>query len=253
MLDFSLFHVDELSMRLLWATGLGAMLGIEREWTQKAAGLRTHMLVSLGAAVFTVVSISDLPLLWSQPLQEGVMITINRDPARIAAQIVTGLGFIGGGALLRHGTSVHGLTTAANLWMAGSLGMLAGAGYYGLSFIAAMLTILVLFPVGTLERLIFKKHRKHWNRLRIKLTVEDKDLDTIQEWMEDLYPHEILRLKAVPGLEGETTILTYILDASRFKKPNIHSLTQTVQAKEGVVASTIQLFRDEEGSRHPNE
>src|SRR3954447_7489739 len=91
--------------RLLLAAGLGAAIGIERELRQKPAGLRTNILIALGAALFTIVSI-DL----AQRYAGGT-------PDRIAAQIVTGIGFLGGGAILRSGTSVRGMTTAATIWV----------------------------------------------------------------------------------------------------------------------------------------
>lgn len=115
----------ELSLRLLIAFIGGAVIGIEREHRSKAAGLRTHMLVAGGSAIFTVAS----------------MTLFSGDTGRIAAQIVTGVGFLGAGAILRPGSSVTGLTTAATVWVAAGVGMLAGGGAYWLAFISAVLTV----------------------------------------------------------------------------------------------------------------
>src|SRR3954447_9496260 len=100
--------------RLLLAAGLGAALGIEREFRQKPAGLRTNILIAVGSAVLTMVSID--------------MVSAGGTPDRIAAQIITGIGFLGGGAILRNGKSVHGMTTAATIWVNAAVGMAAGAG-----------------------------------------------------------------------------------------------------------------------------
>ncbi len=115
----------ELTLRIALAAGLGAAIGLERELREREAGLRTHLLVSLGAALFTLVSAygwSD----WHFSNAEGIVF----DPTRIAAQIVTGVGFLGAGAIIRQGLTVRGLTTAATLWAVAAIGMAVGAGYY---------------------------------------------------------------------------------------------------------------------------
>lgn len=123
----------DLLPRILVGFVLGAALGLERERRAKVAGLRTHMLVAGGAAIFTVASFAIFA-------GEGTV----RDPARIAAQIVTGVGFLGAGAILRSGTSVSGVTTAASIWVAAGLGMLAGGGAYALAVASAAFAIVAL-------------------------------------------------------------------------------------------------------------
>lgn len=123
----------ELMARILAGFVLGAAVGLERERRAKAAGLRTHMLVSGGAAIFTIASFAIFTT-------EGTV----RDPTRIAAQIVTGVGFLGAGAILRSGGSVSGLTTAASIWVAAGLGMLAGGGAYALALTSALLTVVTM-------------------------------------------------------------------------------------------------------------
>ncbi len=120
----------ELVVRLLLAVVLCGLVGLERETRGQAAGLRTHVVVGLGAALFTVVSAYGFA-------DAGVS-----DPTRIAAQIVSGIGFLGAGAILRTGGSVRGLTTAGTLWVVAALGMAAGAGAYA----AAIAATLVLVP-----------------------------------------------------------------------------------------------------------
>jgi putative Mg2+ transporter-C (MgtC) family protein len=130
----------ELLGRLLLAAVLGGAIGAERELNDQAAGLRTHMLLTIGACLFTLVS--------AYGFGAGP-----RDPSRLAAQVVTGIGFLGGGAIVRHGLTVKGLTTAASIWATASVGVAVGAGQYLLGVGGAVLvsvTLLGLRRVGAL-------------------------------------------------------------------------------------------------------
>ena len=111
----------ETLLRLLVAAGLGGVIGLERELDEKAAGLRTHMLVSVGAALFTLVGAYGF-----SDFFDGN--TVSFDPSRVAAQIVTGIGFLGAGVIFRQGFTVRGLTTAASLWLVGAIGRALGGG-----------------------------------------------------------------------------------------------------------------------------
>jgi putative Mg2+ transporter-C (MgtC) family protein len=126
-------------LRLLVALVLGAVIGWERELQHMPAGFRTHALVGLGSATFTVVS----ALAFAGPLT---------DPTRIAAQIVTGVGFLGGGAILHYRGSVRGLTTAASLWAVAAIGMAAGAGLYVIAVGGAVLVIVTLELLDRVEK-----------------------------------------------------------------------------------------------------
>jgi putative Mg2+ transporter-C (MgtC) family protein len=120
--------------RLLLAAGLGAALGVEREYWQKPAGLRTNILIAIGAALFTLISLG--------------MTAGTGDPSRVAGQIVTGIGFLGGGAIMRNRNTVHGMTTAATIWVNAAIGIAAGSGLYLLATFATGMTlgVLVLLP-----------------------------------------------------------------------------------------------------------
>jgi len=122
----------EAGLRLLLAAVLGGGIGFQRERASKPAGLRTHVLICLGSALFTVVSILGF--------------TGNVDPARIAAGVVTGIGFIGAGVIFRgmRGDKVMGITTAASIWVTAAIGIAAGAGLYIIATATAIVTILVL-------------------------------------------------------------------------------------------------------------
>jgi len=129
--------------RVFLAAGLGGLIGFEREWSQKSAGLRTNTLITVGSALFTLISIE---------IAVGTA-----DPGRIAAQIVTGIGFLGGGAILRTGTSVRGLTTAAIIWVNAGIGMAAGAGRYRVAIIGTVATLVVLHGLLPLERAVERR------------------------------------------------------------------------------------------------
>jgi putative Mg2+ transporter-C (MgtC) family protein len=135
----------ELLLRLLLAALLGAAIGLERELKQKSAGLRTNTLIAVGAALFTLMSIE---------MAEGVF---GADPTRITAQIVTGIGFLGAGAIIRTGGSVQGLTTAATVWVNAAIGMAAGGGRYVLAIGATALTMIVLLALTRLENLLARR------------------------------------------------------------------------------------------------
>ena len=136
----------ELTLRLVVALLLGAVIGWERELQRMPAGFRTHALVSLGSAIFTIVS----AFAFTGPLS---------DPTRIAAQVVSGVGFLGGGAILHYGGTVRGLTTAASLWAVAAVGMAAGAGLFVVATVSAVLVIVALEVFQRIERVAKRRLR----------------------------------------------------------------------------------------------
>lgn len=140
--------------RISAAAALAGVIGFERQVAQKSAGLRTHMLVGLGAGVFALLSVESFP---------------GSDPARVAAQIVTGVGFLGAGAIFRHGISVRGLTTAAGMWTAAAVGMAAGLGEYGIALIATGVAVVVLYVVGIVQWLLRGRMDEPSVHLRVRI------------------------------------------------------------------------------------
>ena len=151
-------------LRLAVAAALGAAIGFERELREREAGLRTHLLVCLGSALFTIISAYG----FHEFLTSGGQL-VRTDPTRIAAQIVTGIGFLGAGAIIRQGVSVRGLTTAATLWVAAAIGMATGAGYYSGAVIGTVLTLVALGPLRILAFPIFERFRPEERSLIIEL------------------------------------------------------------------------------------
>jgi putative Mg2+ transporter-C (MgtC) family protein len=121
---------------------VGGLIGLERQLEHKPAGLRTIILVCLGSTIFMLIAMELRPL--------------DADTGKIIAGIITGIGFLGAGAIIRSGPDVHGLTTAATIWLASGLGIAIGAGYYMLALIAAVLTLVVLRVLGMLEHALTK-------------------------------------------------------------------------------------------------
>lgn len=155
-------------VRLGVAAGLTGAIGLERELRERAAGLRTHMLVGVGSALFTIVSAYG----WSDFRFSNVSGVVF-DPTRIAAQVVTGIGFLGAGAIIRQGLAVRGLTTAASLWIVAAIGMAAGAGYYSAALIATGIVLVGLGPVRWLEgATTLGRLRRGGRELEIDLTSE---------------------------------------------------------------------------------
>ncbi len=170
----------EALLRLLVAAGLGGAIGLERELRDHEAGFRTHLLVSLGACVFTLVSAyawTD----WTFSTESGIVF----DPTRIAAQIVTGVGFLGAGAIIVRGISVRGLTTAATLWAVAAIGMAAGTGYYTVGIGAALLVLISLGPLKLISSRLVARVRPEEAELAIVL-VHDGDATSVLSAIEEL-------------------------------------------------------------------
>ena len=158
---------DDNLARLSLAAVLGGAIGFERELRDREAGLRTHLLVCLGSALFTIVSAYG----FREFLASGDQV-IRADPTRIAAQIVTGIGFLGAGAIIRQGLSVRGLTTAATLWVAAAIGIAAGAGYYAGAVLGTVITLVALWPLRIAAHQVFERIRPEERSLVIDLRPE---------------------------------------------------------------------------------
>lgn len=155
----------EILLRLTLAGVLGGAVGLERELREREAGLRTHLLVCVGSALFTLVSAyawAD----WSFSTERGIVF----DPTRIAAQIVSGIGFLGAGAIIRQGLSIRGLTTAATLWLVAAIGMASGAGYWEAAVIATAGALITLWPLRVLAfRIVTRIRPEDEQRLVVHL------------------------------------------------------------------------------------
>jgi putative Mg2+ transporter-C (MgtC) family protein len=139
-----LAHIEDYGLRLVVATVLGAVIGFDREFRRRPAGLRTHMIMSLAAALFTVLTLE-----LQRELTEGGR--SGADPIRIIEAITVGVSFLAAGSIIRSGRNVEGLTTGAGLWLAGAVGLASGLERYSLAVLGAIMAILILFVLMPLE------------------------------------------------------------------------------------------------------
>ncbi len=218
---------------ILLAIVLGFAIGFEREITNKWAGLRTHMLVCLGSCVFTLLSIHAFPVMAHSP---------QADPARIAAQIITGIGFIGGGTVLRHGYSIYGLTTAATLWITASIGMACGCGFTSLAIVSTGLSVGTLVLIRMFEKRYLHRGSKTPRRFKItffsETSLAEKIYSAVVEKFDSIY--EIKRNASTPS--EELVKMSFKLDIC--DKNPIQVLHKKLNTIEGVESVSIQEIYD---------
>lgn len=172
--------------RIMLAVILAFIPGLERELTGKFAGLRTHILVCLGACVFTILSV------YGFKMHVAIDIVGTNDPARIAAQIITGIGFIGAGTVMRHGSNVLGITTAATLWMCAAIGMSCGCGEYMTAIIASFATLIVLIAIRRFEKSFISKRKISYKNFEISIASKMDESDEIQGIIESNF-HKVYK------------------------------------------------------------
>ncbi len=220
----------EFMIRILVASILGAIVGIERSKRQKEAGIRTHSVVACATAAFMILSkygFSDLDLAM-------VGITINgirgADPARIAAQIVTGLGFLGAGVIFKTGNSIKGLTTAAGLWTTAAIGMAVGAGMYLVGLFTA--TVLVIIQVAT-----HKYSSDEGVVYTSRVTLITKDLLDL-EWIKSQFSPEV-RVTDGKITHNEDKTVTYYFTLKSDRDHNVEQHLEPLYGKENIVSISV--------------
>ena len=210
----------------------GAIIGLEREVTNKFAGLRTHMLVSLGACIFTILSIHGFPVDTNR---------YNADPARIAAQIVTGIGFIGGGTVLRMGNNIYGITTASTLWLAASVGMACGAGFYVLGGICSFFALFTLVVIRTMEVKFLPKSIKTSLKVKAVIIVKKEDVKKIENLIIKSIPeiYEISHKKDERDKDDMSKIVIKTNTYSKNAVKNIYNKLNSFISAENLTVSEL--------------
>jgi putative Mg2+ transporter-C (MgtC) family protein len=215
------FQLD-VTVRLLAAAALGAGLGLEREVHGHPAGMRTHLLVSLGSAIFTVLSMYAFAGTGS-----------TADPSRIAAQVVTGIGFLGAGAIVKYGPNIRGLTTAGSLWVVAAIGISCGAAAYYLAVAGTLIAVAALWPLHiVVQRLETARART----LRIRLRL--KKLDSFAAISKILLSHHI----AISAIQSEKSKTGHSMDVE-LRLPrggDRHAFLAEIDALAGVDVETVQ-------------
>uniref|UniRef100_UPI003568EBD8 MgtC/SapB family protein n=1 Tax=Mariniphaga sp. TaxID=1954475 RepID=UPI003568EBD8 len=161
-------------LRFLLSFVLGALIGIERETHNQPAGLRTHILISIGSTMVMLISIF-IPQTFTK-FQNG-------DPGRIAAQVVSGIGFLGAGAILKFGANVKGLTTAASIWAMAAIGLGVGAGMYAVSLIGVTVVLFALTAMNLFEKKLFVE--RTFRRIVLAIKKKDSDLQSVKKILQN--------------------------------------------------------------------
>jgi putative Mg2+ transporter-C (MgtC) family protein len=214
----------DITVKLLLAALAGGLVGLERERHGRPAGLRTNLLVAVGSCVMVIVS----EAFYLKYAMFGADTALRLDPARVAAQIVTGIGFIGAGVILKEGASVRGLTTAASLWTVAGLGMAFGMGFYSLGAIA---TLLVLISLDFLKKLdpIIKKDRF----LTLTVTAVNRE-ELLDELLEIFAARKLLVSDISSTVDLISDEIFYQMVITQQKKRIGHELTDVIKPLEGV-------------------
>ena len=204
---------SDLLTKLIISIVIGIIIGGEREYRNKAAGLRTIILICLGSTIFTILS---------------QMIGADSGGTRIAANVVTGIGFLGAGAIMREGLTIQGLTTASTIWVAAALGVTVGLGYYGFAFLAVGLCFVILTIFGYLQTFLFSVVNKTVD-MRITFEVSSNKIELIEAQMNMLRlkftrkkemrkEHESIYHYDVVGREANLNRLATFLNQNQFVK-----------------------------------
>lgn len=210
----------EIALRLFLACVFGGIVGFEREKNDSPAGFRTHILVSLGSALIMILSMYGF----------NDFATVNKDPARLAAQVVSGIGFLGAGTILRDRTSVKGLTTAASLWVVAAIGLAAGAGFYFASFFVTMLVFI------TLERSVetyFFRNSQTLKVVAVNGTCRVKEINRLLE-AHSIVPQNISMILLKE--ENNRTTIQYKV-RTPFRKINMEQIIEDINEIDGIYSA----------------
>ena len=212
---------EELIVRLALAALLGSAVGLERERLERGAGLRTHMLVAVGAAVFMLVSAFGFADVLGH---QNVVL----DPSRVAAQVVSGIGFIGAGTIILRKEIVHGLTTAASLWAVAAIGLATGGGLYVAAVAATFVVLFILLAIKPVERHLFLNRRPR----TLTLTIERTDF-TLSS-LESALDSADLHLQSIVFQSGDAQTEIIQLTVDRVTPDKLTDLIDDLRGMQGV-------------------
>lgn len=240
----NLDHIINLNfvLSIVAAAAFGFCIGLERELTNKYAGLRTHIMVALGACIFTLISIYGFPTFANGDNVVISQATGIRDTARVAAQVVTGIGFIGAGTVLRNGPIVLGLTTASTLWIAASIGMACGAGMFDIAFAGTAMAILTLVMVRLFERNVLPSSTKRTKLIKISIVCNIDYAQTVQDFIIEKYQDISEMKKRTLNADENSVKITCGINVMD-KKP-IRDLYKSFQTLKYIDSISIQEYNE---------
>lgn len=214
--------------RILISFVIGTLIGIERETHNRPAGLRTHILISIGATIVMLISIY-IPQTFTD-FQNG-------DPGRIAAQVVSGIGFLGAGAILKFGADVKGLTTAASIWAMAALGLAVGAGMYIISFIGVLVILFALTIMDIFEKRIFKE--RTLKKIELLVRKKNSDIQMLRKVLQSL-DVKIVSTGFERNVNESVDKITFLVGVSR--KMNIQKLSEALEQQEGMINISVEMI-----------
>lgn len=225
----------DILIRLATALVLGGIIGLEREQSNHAAGLRTNILVCLGACLLMLLSIYGFSDFVNEP-------NVRVDPARLAAAVITGVGFLGAGTILFTGKSITGLTTAASLWVVAAIGLAVGAGFYFASACVTVMVLLTLWLFNKLERRYIKAKREHIVKVRssditlvmnkLSNLLSSRDITIRKMYMEDVGDTEGGDLNETVSGKSATRLVMHITLPNR--RNDMMTLMNELKKLEGI-------------------
>lgn len=214
--------------RILISFVVGMLIGFEREAHNQPAGLRTHILISVGSALVMMISIY-IPQTFTN-FQNG-------DPGRIAAQVVSGIGFLGAGAILRFGADVKGLTTAASIWAMAALGLAVGAGMYGVAFAGAVCILFALTVMDQVEKRIFKE--RTLRKIEIQIKKKHTDIPVLKEHLRKM-DVRVISTGFERNINEANDKITFHVGVTR--NMNVQKLGDMLENLPGVVAFSVEFI-----------
>lgn len=222
-------HYVEIAFRLFLATILGGLVGLEREQSNRPAGFRTHILVCVGSALIMLISMYGFEEYIREKREYGFVV---QDPARLAAQVVSGIGFLGAGTILVHGFAIRGLTTAASLWVVAGIGLALGAGFYFGAVLATFLVLLSLIFLNRLDAAMLKSKNKMY---RLVLAVKDQPgkLGEVAALLEE--HHVTIRdISLLKGESAEKDVIRLVFRLRMAKSVSMAEILEKLGKVEGI-------------------
>ena len=223
----------DILIRILVSIVLGSMIGFEREITNKSAGLRTQIMVCLGSCIFTILSIYGF--------STAVTLYPLGDPARVAAQIITGIGFIGAGTVLRQGLTVTGLTTASTLWIVAAIGMACGCGKISIAVISTILAVAILVLIRIFEVRIMPKNLKHLRKVKISFICKYSEYEEVYKKFNEIFPEVLDYNHKTVDEEGDSLKINAKVFCNE-KSPVMHIYKQLEDMKNLKSVSVKEIF-----------
>lgn len=219
---------EEIIFRVVIGALLGALVGLEREMRGQVAGFRTHTLVAMGATLFTLVSLYGFEPFFDDAGDRPYTF----DPSRVAAQIVVGIGFLGAGAIMRHGSSVKGLTTAASLWVVAAMGMAVGAGFWAGALAVSFMLLVVLRGFRPAEKQLMRWFYPEDAKLTI--SIDPHTLDSAQ-LIHDLEEEDI-RVRQITSVRSAQEVMKLTIAIGTTRRASANEIVERIRQFHGVTA-----------------